>query len=69
MDEYPLLACQCASTTILTARRSALIGAGSSRPSRLGRVGGAAETLTYDGETVVELAIAGLAESMERVFE
>jgi hypothetical protein len=68
MDEYPLLASQCASATISTARRSVLIGAGSSRPSRLGRGVDVVETLNDDGETVVALAIAGPAESMERVF-
>jgi hypothetical protein len=69
MDEYPLLACQCASTPISTARRSALIGAGSWRPSRLGRVVSIAKTLNDDGQTVAALVVAGPAESMERAYE
>jgi hypothetical protein len=66
MDEYPLLAYQSASTPTSAARRSALIEAGSSLPSQLGGVGGAAETLTDDGETVVAFAVVGPVESTER---
>jgi hypothetical protein len=64
MDEYPLLAYQSASTPTSAARRSALIEAGSSRPS----VGGAAETLTDDGETVGAFAVVGPVESTERAY-
>jgi hypothetical protein len=65
MDEYPLLAYQSASTPTSATRRSVSMAAGSSRPSQLGGVGGGAETLTDDGETVVAFAVAGPAESTE----
>jgi hypothetical protein len=66
MGERPLLAHQSASTPTSAARRSALMEAGSSRPSQLGGVVGVAETLNDDGETLVAFAVARPVESTER---